>query len=83
MNQISGALGDVLLITDNPIEDDRIYNCSINEIDEAPDNYDVVIIDLDDSIVGKLDSDISQLILSLLAKIKVGGLGFIPENTYQ
>ena len=82
-NQIDGELGDVLLITDNPIEDDRIYNCSINEIDEAPDNFDVVIIDLDDSIVGKLDSDISQLILSLLAKINVGGLVFIPENTYQ
>ncbi|MCF0227181.1 MAG: hypothetical protein HUK28_07760, partial [Methanobrevibacter sp.] len=46
-------------------------------------NFDVVIIDLDESIVGKLDSDIAQLILSLLAKIKVGGLVFIPENTYQ
>ena len=81
--QINEVLGDVLLITDNPIEHDRIYNCPINEIENAPNDFDVVIIDLDESLVGKLDADISQLIVDILSKIKVGGLVFIPENTYQ
>ena len=38
---------------------------------------------LDESILNVDDSKISSLILSINDKIKIGGIIFIPEKTYQ
>ena len=75
--------GTTLLITDEFIDNTNIVQCKLNKLDEICGNFEIVLLDLDESILNVDDSEISGLILSIKDKIKIGGIIFIPEKTYQ
>ena len=75
--------GTALLVSEEDIEIDNIVHCDINRLDDVPNDFDTVIIDLDESLIGKDDYQISLLILDIINKVKVGGIIAIPQKTYQ
>ena len=75
--------GTTLLITDEFIDNTNIVQCKLNNLDEVCGNFEIVLLDLDESILNVDDSKISSLILSINDKIKIGGIIFISEKTYQ
>jgi biotin carboxylase len=75
--------GTTLLITDEFIDNPEIVQCKLNNLDEVCDNFENVLLNLDESILNIKDSETTNLILNIKDKIKVGGIIFIPEKTYQ
>ena len=75
--------GTTLLITDEFIDNSEIVQCNLNNLDEVCDDFENVFLNLDESILNIKDSQTTNLILNIKDKIKVGGIIFIPEKTYQ
>ena len=75
--------GTTLLITDELIDNSHIVQCKLNNLEEVCGNFEIVLLNLDESILNIKDSEISKLILNIKDKIKIGGIIFIPEKTYQ
>ena len=75
--------GTTLLITDEFIDNPEIVQCKLNNLNEVCDNFENVFLNLDESILNIKDSQTTNLILNIKDKIKVGGIIFIPEKTYQ
>lgn len=77
------AYGTILFITDQIFEENNIMQVNPKEIDEINGEYDCVVVNLNESIVGRKDDDVVSLFLKIIDKVKVGGLIFIPPSTYQ
>lgn len=75
--------GTTLLITDELIDNPKIVQCKLNNLEEVCENFEIVLLNLDESILNIKDSEISKLILNIKDKIKIGGIIFIPKKTYQ
>lgn len=88
-DDIKNVLGDfdtygtTLFVTDSVIENISSLQISVNELDQIPDNFDCIFVNLDESIINKNDEDIAILLLNIINKVKMGGLIFIPEKTYK
>lgn len=78
-----GNFDSTLLVTDQLIDDCDVYQDSIKNLDKIPDNFDRILINLNESLICKNDLEIAKLIFKIIDKLKIGGTIFIPEFTYQ
>lgn len=77
------SLGSTLFVTDQFFDVDNVSQISVNEIDNVKGDFKCVIVNLNKSIMDKGDDYISYLFLKIIEKVKIGGLIFIPQSTYQ
>lgn len=78
----SETFGTTLFITDQKI-DMKCVQRTVDEIPSIEGTYDSIIINLNKSIINKEEDEIALIFLDIFTKVKVGGLIFIPKNTYQ
>ena len=83
VEQESRLSGTILLVTEEEMDMDRIVQCSLDDLDDVPSDFDTVLIDLSYSIINKDDAEISRLMLDIISKVKIGGVVAIPQKTYQ
>ena len=77
------SLGSTLFVTDQFFDVDNVSQISVDEIDNVKGDFKCVIVNLNKSIMDKGDDYISYLFLKIIEKVKIGGLIFIPQSTYQ
>lgn len=77
------AYGSTLLVTDNKFDTCDLLQVSPDEIDNVNGEFNCVLINLNETIVNLKDDMIAYLFLKIINRVKVGGLIFIPESTYQ
>ena len=75
--------GTGLLITDQFLETDNILQVGVDDVMNVNEEFDYVIINLNRSFIEKRDDFIVVIILSILKRIRDGGIVFIPETTYE
>ncbi|AMD17987.1 hypothetical protein TL18_08075 [Methanobrevibacter sp. YE315] len=75
--------GTGLLITDQFLDTDSIHQVAIEDLANVNDEFDYVIVNLNKSIVEKRDDLTVEVLLGILKRIKVGGIVFVPETTYE
>ena len=75
--------GTGLLITDQILETDTILQIGVKDIGNVNEEFDYVIVNLNRSFIENRDELTVEVILSILKRIKVGGIVFIPETTYD
>lgn len=75
--------GTGLLITDQFLDTPNIMQIAVDDIADVNEEFDYVIVNLNKTFVEKKDSLTVDVILSILKRIKVGGVVFIPETTYK
>ena len=83
ITDITDNYGTGLLITDQFIEDADILQISIDEINSVNGEFDYVIINLNRTLLYKKDDISVNIILNILANIKVGGIVCVPKTTYE
>ena len=78
------SYGSTLFVTDQFLDDiDNILQVSPEDIDGVKGDFNCVVVNLNESIVDLKDDMMAYLFLRIIDKVKVGGLIFIPESTYQ
>lgn len=80
---ITSEYGTGLLITDQFLDDAGIVQVGIDDLDTVNGEFDYVIVNLNKSLITKRDDLTSKIILDIFSDIRVGGLVFVPENTYN
>ncbi len=75
--------GHGLLITDQDIPDTNILQLKPENIRRLHGHFDYILINLNKSIMALNDEESIKLIFKICSYIKVGGLVFIPKNTYD
>lgn len=55
----------------------------MDEISDVQATYDCVIVNLNSSMFDKREDEIADVFMDIFTKVKVGGMIFVPENTYQ
>ena len=75
--------GTGLFVTDQFIEDIDILQINHGQINEIKGNFELIIINLNKSLIDKTESEKVKIILDVISKVKTGGKIFIPKNTYQ
>ena len=75
--------GTGLLITDQFLDTDNILQIGVEDIFNVNEEFDYVIVNLNKSFIEKRDYLTVEVILSILKRIKFGGIVFIPETTYK
>ena len=80
--EITEDYGTGLLITDQFIEGD-ILQIGPEEVNDINGEFDYVIINLNKTILHKRDDASVEFILDILSNIKIGGVVFVPETTYN
>ena len=81
--EVVSDYGTGLLITDQILETDSILQIGIEDVESVNEEFDYVIVNLNKSLVEKRDELTVELLLNILKRIKVGGIVFIPETTYN
>ena len=56
---------------------------TVDDVDSIRGNFELIIINLNRSLVKRSETDKVDIILKIFSKIKTGGIILIPENTYQ
>ena len=74
--------GTGLIITDQFIEGNTIQ-IGPEDIGSVNNEFDYVIINLNKSLIDKRDDEIVAILLKILSNIRVGGVVFVPESTYD
>lgn len=82
LDRITG-FGTVLLVTDKEFLDLNISQVKYYELGEVKGNFDCIVVSLGESLFDKKDDYVADLFLNIFKRLKVGGLVFIPEETYQ
>lgn len=82
MNEIK-AYGTSLLVTENIFDNLNVSQASIDDLDEIKGTFDCVVINLNKSLSDMHDDEITKRFLDIFAKVKFGGLIFIPKTTYD
>ena len=81
---ITQKYGTGLLITDQFLDDEEdIVQVGIEGLENVNTEFDYVIVNLNKSLVEKRDDLNVDMILKIFSDIRVGGVVFIPETTYQ
>ena len=78
----SEIFGTTLFVTDQKI-DRTCVQVGLDEISDIRATYDSVIVNLNSSMLNKKEDEIAEIFLEIFSKVKVGGLIFVPETTYQ
>ncbi|MBQ6512085.1 ATP-grasp domain-containing protein [Methanobrevibacter sp.] len=74
--------GTTLLVTDQKLDDAHVQ-VNLGELEGIQGKYDCVVVNLNKSLVEIKEDEIARIFLEVFTKVKVGGLIFIPESTYQ
>ena len=77
------AYGSCLFVTDKILEDIDILQVLPKQIDDVKGEFDCLVVNLNESLIGKRDDYIADLLLRIIERVKVGGLIFIPQTSYQ
>ena len=77
------AYGSTLFVTDQFIDDLGVFQVGPDKIDEVRGDFKAVVVNLNESLLGKKDDFITELFLRIIDKVKIGGIIMIPETTYQ
>ncbi len=77
------SYGTILLVTDNKIDDLDILQARPDELDEIKGQFDSVVVNINESIIGKKDDYVADLFLRIVNKIRVGGHIFILKSTFN
>ena len=77
------ALGSTLFVTDQAFDEEIVLQVSLDGIDDVKGDFNCVVVNLNKSLVDLQDDMIAYNFLKIIDKVKVGGLIFIPESTYQ
>ena len=77
------AYGTTLFVTDQKIKDIDILQVLPDDIDNAPGDFNCIVVNLNKTLIEKNDEEIAHLFLKIMDSVKVGGLIFIPKSTYQ
>ena len=77
------AIGSCLFVSDQKFDDLYIRKVSPDKIEDVQGEFNCVVINLNKTLVDLKDDEIAFLFLRIIDKVKIGGLIFIPESTYQ
>ncbi|AMD17316.1 hypothetical protein TL18_04325 [Methanobrevibacter sp. YE315] len=77
------GLGSTLFVTDQRFDVDNVLQVSPDDLDEVKGEFNCVVVNLNKSLVDLKDDMIAYLFLRIIDRVKVGGIIFIPESTYQ
>ena len=77
------AIGSCLFVSDQKFDDLYIRKVSPEKIEDVQGEFNCVVINLNKTLVDLKDDEIAFLFLRIIDKVKIGGLIFIPESTYQ
>ena len=75
--------GTALLVTDMIFDDVSSLQVTPENLDGIVGQFDCVIVNLNKSLLNGDDYGTVSMFLDILEKVKVGGLIFIPETTYE
>ena len=75
--------GTGLLITDQFIDNDDIRQIGVADIDTVNEEFDYVIVNINKSFIENRNEMTVEVILKIFKRIKVGGIVFVPETTYN
>ena len=79
----SERYGTGIVITNQIFEDCNILQISPDQLMNVGNDFDFVILNLNDSMINNSPDNLVKIILDCLLKAKTGGLIFIPKSTYQ
>ena len=79
---ITDEYGTGLLITDLFIDCD-LFQIGIDEVNDINGEFDYVIVNVNKSLIENRNDIGVDIILNILSTIRVGGLVYIPETTYN
>jgi biotin carboxylase len=77
------AFGSVLLVTEEKFEGLNIKQVTLDSLDEINGEFDCLIVNLNQSVCNESAECVSRILLDIFDKVKVGGLIFIPNSTYD
>ena len=80
---ITDKYGTGLLITDQFIDDVDIVQIGLKDINDVNGEFDFVIVNLNKSLINQKDIISVEIILKILSDVRVGGIVFVPESTYN
>ena len=72
-----------LFVTDQFAGDINMLQISYHNLGEVRGDFDFVFINLNKSLIDKNEEEKVKIILDIFSKTKVGGIVFIPKNTYE
>ena len=75
--------GSVLLVTEEKFEGLNIKQVTADNLDEINGKFDCVIVNLNESIYYESAGKVSRKFIDIFDRVKVGGLIFIPNTTYD
>lgn len=75
--------GTGLFVTDNFIDDADIMQIPLTGINDIGDDFDFILVNLNESMVENSHDHIVRILLDIFSKVKVSGIIFIPKSTYQ
>ena len=77
------AFGSVLLITEDIFENLNAHQVTFDDLTKITGEFDCVIVNLNESINNENTENVTKILLTIFEKVKVGGLIFIPNTTYE
>ena len=77
------GFGSCLFVSDQKVDDLYIRKANPDEIGDVQGEFNCVVINLNKTLLDMKDDEITFLFLRIIDKVKIGGLIFIPESTYQ
>ena len=72
-----------LFVTDQFVDGIDILQVNCDDLDDVKGDFDLIFINLNRSLVDKSEVEKVKILLNIFSKIKVGGIIFIPKNTYE
>ena len=75
--------GSALLVTEEKFEGLNIKQVTADNLDEINGKFDCVIVNLNESIRNESAEKVSRKFIDIFDRVKVGGLIFIPNTTYE
>jgi len=75
--------GNGLVITDQEMNNINTLQANLNDIPKLHGHFDYIILNLNKSLINISSEEAVKLILKMTSFIKVGGIIFIPQSTYN
>ena len=77
------SYGSTLFITDQILDDVDVLQITPGEIGRVRGEFNCIVVNVNKTFADKKDDLLTLIALKIIDKVKVGGLIFIPESTYQ
>ncbi|WP_407393905.1 hypothetical protein [Methanobrevibacter sp.] len=77
------AYGNCLLVSESIIDNLETSQVLLEDLDGIKGKFDCIVVNLNRSISNKKDDETVRIFLNIFNKVKVGGLIFIPQTTYD